>query len=171
MKALILSAQIANNLARASFVAQAMCGVINALGCAKRGLSSEGGSAHITSAPYPPNCPFSKASATSASLMSCPRPVFTNKAPFFILFSVALFIISKVSAVKGQCKERISLAANKPSSVVFWIPSGKSAEFLLVKAKTSMPKSRAILATLHPMFPKPTMPKVLPLISRKGVSQ
>src|SRR5690625_7810946 len=69
-------------LVRASFVAQAICGVMMQFSAESSGLSAEGGSVESTSNPAPAICSRLSASAKSCSSINCPLEVLIKKADF-----------------------------------------------------------------------------------------
>src|SRR5205823_14290950 len=81
---------ISINLALASFVAHAMCGVIMQFFALKSGLSFGGGSTESTSIPAPAITPLFSASARSSSTMIGPLEVFRRNAELFIVFKLSL---------------------------------------------------------------------------------
>src|SRR5271155_5370300 len=89
---------------RASFVAQAMCGVTIQFFACSKGLSSDGGSLESTSTAAPARYPSLSASARSCSITSGPREELMRNEPGFILDNDEALIIPRVCGNSGQCK-------------------------------------------------------------------
>src|SRR5262245_60679341 len=83
-KAFALSTAKAISRARASFVAQEMCGVTRQFFAFNNGLLAGGGSADRTSTPAPASRPALRASAKSWSTINGPRELFRRNAVGFI---------------------------------------------------------------------------------------
>ena len=109
---------------RASFVAQAICGVMKQFFAVSKGLVYWGGSEESTSSPAAAITPLFSASARSFSFTKGPRPVFIRMAVGFIRARRSALTSSLVSGVRGQCRLTTSHSRNSSSSSIFRIPPG-----------------------------------------------
>src|ERR1035437_856629 len=111
MKAARLLTAISINSSLASFVAQAICGVIRQFFALKRGLYFAGGSIESTSIAAQAIIPLFRTSARSDSTTTGPLEVFNRNADFFILFKLLALMSPFVSGSNGQCILTISACA------------------------------------------------------------
>ena len=131
---------------RASFDAQAMCGVMMQLSRPVSRLPSRGGSVASTSTAAPPTLPLRSASRRAASSTSGPRAVLMRITPSFIFAMVSRLISPLLSARRGQCREITSLRRSSSS-----MGTTKSSVPCPLAAMTSMPKARASAAVARPI--------------------
>jgi len=98
----------------------------------------------------------------SASTTAFPLEVLTKIASSFILFKKSLF--TRFLAEPGTCKHTISDYFNKSSNFFTYLTPGIVIVDFCVYPRTFISNAKALFAVSFPIFPKPIIPIVLPLI-------